>query len=107
MHIRDTHPLYPFLHYVLLHPTNQLSWHHFIPYKELEDQQRENKHKYMSMAEFNHFHLLPCPSYIESNHLFLAGKLFQEYVCEMWAISEQNQLNFLRLNQDRLCIELY
>jgi len=57
MCIRDTHPLYPSLHFVLLHPTGQLGWHHFIPYEELEDQQRERKCKYMSMAEFNRFHL--------------------------------------------------
>ena len=61
----------------------------------------------MSMAEFNHFHLLPHPSHIKSNHLFLAGKLFQEYVCEMWAVSEQRCLNFLRLNQNKLCVEVY
>ena len=107
MHIRDTHPLYPSLHYVLLHPTGQLGWHRFIPYEELEDQQRQNKCKYMSMAEFNHFYLLPRPSHIESNHLFLTGKLFQEYVCKMWAISEQSCLNFLRLNQNKLRVEVY
>ena len=76
LRIRDTHPLYPSLHFVLLHPTGQLGWHRFIPYEELEDQPRENKHKYMSMAEFHRFRLLPRPSHIESNHLFLAGKLF-------------------------------
>ena len=78
-----------------------------FPYEELEDQQRQSKRKYMSMAEFNRFHLLPCPLYIESNHLFLAGKLFQEYVCEMWAVSEQSHLNYLRLNQNKLCVEVY
>jgi hypothetical protein len=63
--IFDTHPLYPSLHYVLLYPTGQLAWHHFIPYEVSEDQQRENKHQYMSLAEFHHFHLLPCPPHIE------------------------------------------
>src|SRR5882672_8648585 len=107
MRIRDTHPLYPSLHFVLLHPTGQLSWHRFIPYEELEDQQRERKRKYMSMAEFNHFHLFLRPPHIQSNHIFLAGKLFQEYVCEMWAVSEQSRLNYLRFNQNRLRVEVY
>src|SRR6266850_7617753 len=107
MRIRDTHPLYPSLHFVLLHPTGQLGWHCFIPYEELEDQQRERKCKYMSMAEFNRFHLFLCPPHIQSNHIFLAGKLFQEYVCETWAVSEQNRLNYLRMNQNRLRVELY
>jgi hypothetical protein len=105
--IFDTHPLYLSLHYVLLHPTGQLGWHCFIPYEVLEDQQRENKHKYVTLAEFHHFHLLPRPSHIQSNHLFFAGKLFQEYVCETWAISEQNRLNYLRLNQKKLHVEVY
>jgi hypothetical protein len=61
----------------------------------------------MSLAEFNCFHLLPRPPYIESNHLFLAGKLFQEYVYEIWAIAKQNRLNYLRLNQKQLRVELY
>src|SRR6266850_1417228 len=105
--IKDTNPLYPCLRYVLLHPTGQLGWHRFIPYEEVEDQQRQNKHKYMTLAEFHCFYLLPRPSHIESNHLFLAGKLFQEYVCEIWAIAEQNRLNYHGLNQKKLCVEVY
>jgi len=105
--IKDTNPLYPSLRYVLLHPTGQLGWHCFIPYQEVEDQQRQTKHKYMSMAEFQCFHLLPRPSHIESNHIFLSGKLFQEYVCEIWAVSEQNRLNYHRLNQKQLRVEVY
>ena len=61
----------------------------------------------MSMAEFHRFHLLPRPSHIESQHLFLAGKLFQEYVCETWAVAEQNRLNYNRMNQKKLRVEMY
>src|SRR6267142_1986378 len=105
--IKDTNPLYPCLRYVLLHPTGQLDWHRFIPYEEVEDQQRQNKHKYMTLAEFHRFYLLPRPPHIESNHLFLAGKLFQEYVCEIWAVAEQNRLNYHRHNQKQLHVEVY
>ena len=107
MRILDTHPLYLSLHYVLLHPTGQLGWHSFIPYEELENRQRGNKRKYMTLAEFHRFHLLPRPPHIESNHLFLSGKLFQEYVCETWAVSEQNRLNYARMNQKKLRVEVY
>jgi len=106
-HIKDTNPLYPSLYYVLLHPTGQLGWHCFIPYEEVEDQQRQRKRKYMTLAEFHRFYLLPRPPHIESNHLFLAGKLFQEYVCEIWAVAEQNCLNYHRLNQKKLYVEVY
>jgi hypothetical protein len=106
--ISDTHPLYPSLHYVLLHPTGQLGWHPFIPYEELEDNRRRGtKCRYMSMAEYHRFHLFFRPSHLQSNHLFLSGKLFQEYVCEIWAVSEQSRLNFLRMNQKKLHVEVY
>ena len=59
------------------------------------------------MAEFNRFHLFLRPSHIQSNHLFLTGKLFQEYVCETWAVSEQSRLNYLRFNQNKLHVEVY
>src|SRR5487761_412025 len=105
--ISDLHPFYPSLHFVLLHPTGQLSWHPHIPYEELEEGQRGSRHKFMSMAEFHHFHLFLRPPDIQSNHLFLSGKLFQEYVCETWAVSEQSRLNYLRMNQKKLRVEVY
>ena len=47
------------------------------------------------------------PIFIESNHLFLAGKLFQEYVCEAWAVAEQKRLSQLRAIQSKLRVEIY
>jgi Helitron helicase-like domain at N-terminus len=44
---------------------------------------------------------------VESNHLFLSGKLFQEFTCEAWAVAEQNRLNYLRHHQGQLHIEVY
>jgi hypothetical protein len=59
------------------------------------------------MAEYHRYHLFICPTDIESNHMFLTGNLFQEYACETWEIVEQNRLNYLRHNQDKLRSELY
>jgi Helitron helicase-like domain at N-terminus len=59
------------------------------------------------MAKYICFHLHIFPIDIESNHLFLSGKLYQEYTCEAWAIAKQNCLNFLRQNQGKLCVEVY
>ena len=105
--ISDLHPLYPSLRYVLLFPTGQLGWHTRIPYEESEDGQSNRKRKYVTMAEFHRFYLFVRPTHISSNHRFLAGSLFQEYVCETWAISEQNHLNYLRMNQKKLRVEVY
>ena len=80
--ISDSHPLYPSLRYVLLFPTGQLGWFPRIPYNEVEDQKNARKRKYVSLEEFFRYCFHIHPPHIESNHLFLAGKLFQAYVCE-------------------------
>jgi hypothetical protein len=59
------------------------------------------------LAGFNKYRLHIRPENVESIHLFLTGKLFQEYVCEAWAVAEQNRLNWIRLNQTKLRVELY
>ena len=107
--ISDSHPFYPALRYVLLFPTGQLSWHPTILYETVEEgapcRGRECIH--VSMAEFHRYRLFICAPDVESNHIFLTANLYQEYVCETWAVSEQNHLNFIRQHQDDLCIDVY
>ena len=99
--------LLSFLRYVLLFPTGQLRWHPAILYEQVEDQANDPKEKYVSLAGFNRYRLHIRPEDVESIHLFLTGKLFQEYVCEVWAVAEQNRLNWIRFNQTKLRVELY
>ena len=110
--ISDIHPLYPSLRYVLLFPTGQFGWHAYLRYQDPEDGlphegRQGGKRLFISMAEFHRYRLHIRPRLTESEHLFLSGKLFQEYVCETWAITEQNRLNFIKDNQDKLRVELY
>ena len=133
--ITDCHPLYPSLRYVLLFPTGQLVWYKTFPFNELEDNtlqaadaaQAEDggdneslaeepnvagaagpgKRKYISLAEYNRYRLHICPQNIDSQHIFLAGKLFQEYVCESWAIAEQKHLFQLKSLQTKLRVDIY
>ena len=117
--IQDSHPLYPSLRYVLLFPTGQFGWHHHIPYVAQEDEEaqqnevqqdeeaQQNKQKFVSLAQYFRYRLHIRPSHLDSNHLFLAGKLFQEYVCESWAITEQKRLAQLRAKQSDLRADLY
>ena len=104
--ISDVHPLYPSLHYVLLFPTGQLGWYPKIFYNTLEDD-AEGSCIHVTMAEYHHYHLFICPSDVESNHIFLTANLYQEYVCETWAVTEQNCLNWIRLNQKDLRVDVY
>jgi hypothetical protein len=94
------------LRYVLLYPTGQLGWYPNILYHNVEEDGPQ-KHKHVTLAEYNHYCLFIRPTDIESNHLFFTGDLFQEFVCEAWAIAEQNCLNYLRHNQRKLCVEVY
>jgi hypothetical protein len=79
--IDDCHPFYPALRYVLLFPKGQLGWYPQIPKQDVEAGIPEQE-KYVTLAEYHRyrFHIRPLDK--ESNHLFLAGKLFQEYVVE-------------------------
>ena len=108
-HISDTHPFYPALCYVLLFPTGQLSWYPTILYQTVEEDAPcdGNQHIHVSMAEFYRYCLFIHAPDVESDHIFLTANLFQEYVCETWAVSEQNRLNFIRLNQKKLRIDVY
>ena len=106
--ISNSHPLYPSLHYVLLFPTGQMSWYPWICYKAQEDQeQRDNSRQFVSLNEYLRYRFYIHPPHIESNHFFLAGKLFQAYVCESWAIAEQKRLGQLEAIQKQLRVELY
>ena len=83
--ISELHPLYPSLHYVLLFPTGQLQWHKHIPL--IIENQRAHKREYITQAEFFKYRLFPHVN--ESNHIFMAGKLFQEYVVHSWAVASK------------------
>jgi hypothetical protein len=106
--ISDIHPFYPSLRYVLLYPTGQLGWHRNILYADVEEGgPRNGKRTRVTLAEYQRYRLFIRPPHVESNHLFLTGKLFQEYVCEAWAVAEQNRLNYIRFNQRKLRVEVY
>jgi hypothetical protein len=101
--ISDLHPLYPSLHYVLLFPTGQLGWHKHILLNGVDPGER--KRQYVSQAEYFKYRLFPRVN--ESNHIFMAGKLFQEYVVDSWATTEQSRLKWYRHNQSTIRAETY
>ena len=43
----------------------------------------------------------------EYSSILRAGKLFQEFLVDAWATTEQNCLTYFRLNQQKLRVELY
>src|SRR6266404_409231 len=66
-----------------------------------------NKEHFLPLAKYFCYRLHIRPTQNDSQHLFLAGKLFQEYVCEAWAVAEQKRLSQLKSIQDKLRVEIY
>jgi len=106
--ISEMHPFYPALHYVLLFPTAQMGWNdqipHYVP-EVAEIRQMAPGDNRTTMREYlaYRFHIRTT----ESNHIFRAGKLYLEYLVDGWAICEQNRLNYIRHNPQKLRMEQY
>ena len=105
--INDLHPFYQALHYVLLFPTGQFGWNPNIPYtsedNEAEDQDPDalnNRRSCVSQTEYFRYSLFPRIN--ESKHIFMAGKLLQEWIVDSWALSEQSRLRWIKQNQAQL-----
>ena len=108
--ISDLHPFYQALHYVLLFPTGQFGWKPNISYtdggnddSEVEDQNPaapSGKRSHVSQTEYFRYRLFPRIN--ESKHIFMAGKLLQEWIVDSWALSEQARLRWIKLNQSQL-----
>jgi hypothetical protein len=59
------------------------------------------------MSQIEYFAHRLHPHHNESNHIFKAGCLFQEYIVDLWAAAEQSCLTWLRNNQKTLCSDVY
>ena len=67
--------------------------------------QRRGRSKYITQAQYFRFRLFPREN--ESDHLFRAGPLFQEFVVDMWAATEQSRLYWISKNQRSIRADVY
>ena len=42
-----------------------------------------------------------------SNHLYLYGRLFHQYIVDMYAKIDQQRLNYIKTNQQKIRVDLY
>ena len=103
MRINECHPAYLPLHYVLLLPYGELGWEPEIRQWDV----KHNRHTTMRLTQmqFYSYRLFERPT--EYSSILRAGKLFQEFLVDAWAATEQNRLTYFRLNQRKLRVELY
>ncbi|KNZ72420.1 hypothetical protein J132_03386 [Termitomyces sp. J132] len=102
--ISHLHPYYTPLHYTIIFPTGQPGFHtnirsHFGP----QNQQRSAK---VTQTAYYAYRLQQRT--LEFNApLLWSGRLFQQYVVDAWASTEQNKLNWIRHNQKKIRAEVY
>ncbi|KZP20021.1 hypothetical protein FIBSPDRAFT_708719, partial [Athelia psychrophila] len=99
--ISDGHVAYACLHYVVLFPHGEDGWRWDLrivhPEKEQPRRVSQIRHcAYRIHVRPNHF-----------NTILRGGRLFQQYVVDMWASADQNRLKFLRNNQAMIRASLY
>ena len=96
MKIKAAHPMYDPLMYVLMFPFGDVGWE--INYKS-------GKKKYTAMQCYRN-RLMICGD-DTFNTIHRMGRLFQQFVVDMYARIEDGRLQFIRANQTKLRAELY
>ncbi|CAB4419743.1 unnamed protein product [Rhizophagus irregularis] len=115
--IPEIHRAYALLHYVLMFPRGEDGWYPFIPlhnnlpaYQEVDEivsnQDEEIESKYVSAMNYFAYQLQIHNSR-EPVILHQFGRLFQQWIVNMYAIIEQMRLNYLKFNQQKLRTDLY
>ena len=89
--ITETHCAYDSLHYVLLFPLGNDGWHKVSLTAEVEAMP-------LHYVEFYCYGLMIRSG---SNHLHFSGRLFHQYIVDMFAKIEQQRLNYIKTNQQK------
>lgn len=96
--IQSSHPSYSALSYPLLFPRGENGWRVGIPYNSATARTK------LSMRDWACYYL---QQRIEDNMLHLSGRLFQQFVVDIYAQIEQDRLLYLRYNQDKIRADVY
>jgi len=114
--ISELHVGYMALHYPLLFPYGEDGWHPKISLNGVvadtnldEDHAGESdlqrKHYNVTMTEFYGYQLQHRD--IDGIALLRGDRLRHQYIVDAYAAIKQNRLKYLRLNQKKLCANLY
>jgi len=103
--IDDGHPAYSPLHYVLLFPYGDNGWYHELrQYRDSSGPNPGNPPR-ITQTEYSAFRLHTHNG--EYSTIHRGGRLFQQYVVDMWASADQSRLSFFQFSQGRLRATLY
>lgn len=91
------------LQYPLLFPYGEYGYDERIPYQHTEHSKL--KREYMTMREYFAHQIQTRPS--EGMTIIKSGRLFHQYIVDVYTATEKERLRFIRLNQKQLRAELY
>ena len=94
--ITETHCAYDSLQYVLLFPLGNDGWHIGIPHSR----DRGN----VTALELYCYRMMLRNGV---NHLHLSGRLLHQHIVDMYTKIEQQHLNYIKTNQQKIRIDLY
>jgi hypothetical protein len=119
--IYETNASYQPILYVLLFPYGENGWHtnmllNLPDEPEVDEEQedrdvgedepnRSKRRSTVSILEYFAYRLHQRQT--DSLHIFRAGNLFQQWIVDAWAATDQGRLNWLRNNQAKLRVDLY
>jgi len=103
--ISHLNPGYSTLHYVLLFPYGEDGWHPNIP-AQLRATGRLRSANITQRCYYAH-RLHVRPGGANQPALLRGGKLFQQYIVDAWASTEQSALNWARTHQKELRADVY
>ena len=102
--ISEIHCAYAPLHYVLMFPRGEDGWHPNIPIHNNDEANATSK--YITAMNYFAYRLqIGRPNEATTLHYF--GRLFQQWIVDMYTVIEQARLNYLRFNQKQIRAELY
>lgn len=106
--IHDHHRAYAPLHYVLLFPYGTTGWTYGLPVHANPDRaiaNRESHERHITQVQFYSYRLHTRQH--EYPTLQFGGRLFQQYVCDMWVSTDQSRLRWVETHQSQLRAALY
>ena len=100
--INQNHAAYLPLHYVVMFPRGETGWHWGL---ELNNEAGQRQRLRVGQRSFYCFRLHQRQD--EPDTIFRCQRLFQQLVVDIWAVSDQNKLMWIRHHQANLRADLY
>ncbi|KZT54764.1 hypothetical protein CALCODRAFT_547562, partial [Calocera cornea HHB12733] len=111
--MRTGDPAYMPLHYVLAFPNGEHGWYYEMPradqaiQEENGDMPQLAQHRTRVSEQDYYRYRLHFRNLNWAHHLFMCGRLFQQFIVDAWASVEQNRLYWIEHNQKTIRADLY